>query len=133
GAWPPGGRPADRGLPAAAPARAAALADRGYLADERRSRSLPGTAVAARVASPRDLRDRSPAARVHRRQRAVPNSRSVSRPGHVAGAQARPRGGIGRRRGASLGPPGPGRGPAWPAAPPPRGPRHRPSPPPPPL
>ena len=29
------------------------------------------------------------APRVHRRQRAVPDSRSVSRPGHVAGAQAR--------------------------------------------
>ena len=76
--------PADRGVPRPASARAAPLADRGHRADQRRPRSLPRPALAARVAAAGRVRDRARAPRVHRGQRAVPHAGALSRAGDVA-------------------------------------------------
>ena len=93
-----GDPPADRELSPASSSRPPSLADHRDPADERRSGSLPGPPVPARIASARGLRDRPHSPWIHGGQRAVPDARSLSRPGHLALAPARQRGGAGRPR-----------------------------------
>ena len=104
------------------PRRRPPLARSRHLPDQRRPRSLPGPALAARVASARGLRDRAGVPRLQRGQRAVPDAPAVRGPGDLATPQGRPRGRGARARRPAERPPGRAGAGARQAADPPRGP-----------